>query len=270
MRGVPPGLRERGRAAFGASWTAGLPWARRAAVTVLASLFLAVSGAFGSAAVPFRSRFLFWVLGIAIGSAIGGFIADTSDRRGWPRGARAHFLFIAFATAVPTTLAIWLLDGWFFAAGHLDLRLLGELAVPVLVITFAMTAVNALADRQPVMTHAAPTAEAARKVAERARLLDRLPGRLKGAELLAIEAEDHYLRLHTSRGSDLILLRLADAMAELEGIEGAQTHRSWWVAREAVQGARRAEGRATLLLKGGVEAPVSRTYAKALRDAAWF
>jgi DNA-binding LytR/AlgR family response regulator len=124
------------------------------------------------------------------------------------------------------------------------------------------------------MTHMAVDATGAAKAAPSpraaARLYDRLPLKLRGAELWAVEAEDHYLRLHTSKGSDLILLRLADAMAELDGIEGAQTHRSWWVARSAVEGGRRTDGRATLLLKGGIEAPVSRTYARALRAANWF
>ena len=54
-----------------------------------------------------------------------------------------------------------------------------------------------------------------------AKFLDRIPLKLRGGELYAVQAEDHYLRLHTSKGSDLILLRLADAVAELEGIEGA-------------------------------------------------
>ena len=64
--------------------------------------------------------------------------------------------------------------------------------------------------------------------------------------------------------------RLSDAVAELEGIEGAQTHRSWWVAKSAVDSAHRADGRAILVLKSGAEAPVSRNYAKALRDEGWF
>ena len=85
-----------------------------------------------------------------------------------------------------------------------------------------------------------------------------------------MEAEDHYLRLHTSKGSDLILMRLSDAVTELEGVEGAQTHRSWWVARAAVVDVRRSEGRASLKLKGGQDAPVSRSYARALRQAGWF
>jgi hypothetical protein len=101
-------------------------------------------------------------------------------------------------------------------------------------------------------------------------LLDRLPPKLKGAELHAVEAEDHYLRLHTDRGSALILMRLADAMAELEGLDGARTHRSWWVARGAIAEASRGRGRALLRLKSGIEAPVSRTYAPSLRRAGWF
>jgi DNA-binding LytR/AlgR family response regulator len=99
--------------------------------------------------------------------------------------------------------------------------------------------------------------------------LERLPLKLRGAEVWAVEAEDHYLRLHTSKGQDLILLRLADAIDELAGIEGAQVHRSWWVARDAIADARRGDGRATLVLKDGSEVPVSRTYARIIRDLGW-
>jgi DNA-binding LytR/AlgR family response regulator len=64
-------------------------------------------------------------------------------------------------------------------------------------------------------------------------------------------------------------MRLADAVDELDGIEGAQVHRSWWVARDAIADARRGDGRATLTLKDGSEVPVSRTYARVLRDRNW-
>ncbi len=85
-----------------------------------------------------------------------------------------------------------------------------------------------------------------------------------------MEAEDHYLRVRTSGGDELILLRLSDAIAELEGVEGARTHRSWWVARAAVAGVRRGDGRAVITLPDGTEVPVSRSYAKVLRDAGWW
>jgi DNA-binding LytR/AlgR family response regulator len=41
------------------------------------------------------------------------------------------------------------------------------------------------------------------------------------------------------------------------------------VARDAVAEVDRAEGRMTLKLKNGLEAPVSRTYARAVREAGW-
>jgi len=56
-----------------------------------------------------------------------------------------------------------------------------------------------------------------------------------GGEILALESEDHYVRVHGPRGSELLLIRLRDAIAEMDGLPGEQTHRSWWVARDAVE-----------------------------------
>jgi len=101
-------------------------------------------------------------------------------------------------------------------------------------------------------------------------LAEKLPPRLRTASLLALQAEDHYLRVHTEAGDELILMRLGDAIAAVEGLDGERTHRSWWVARRAVQDVARADGRATLTLSNGVEAPVSRTYSPRLREAGWY
>ncbi len=101
------------------------------------------------------------------------------------------------------------------------------------------------------------------------RFMARIPERL-GTALLALEMEDHYLRIHTRTGSDLILLRLRDAVAELDGYPGLQVHRSFWVARDAVTGVeRRADGKLTLVLHNGMKVPVSRTHAPAVRAAGW-
>jgi len=131
----------------------------------------------------------------------------------------------------------------------------------VWVVSLAITALNILIEtRRPAETHGGSTPP---------KFLERLPLKLRGAEVWAVEAEDHYLRLHTSKGQDLILMRLADAVSELEGIEGAQVHRSWWVARDAIVDAKRGDGRATLTLKDDSEVPVSRTYAGLLRERGW-
>ena len=90
-----------------------------------------------------------------------------------------------------------------------------------------------------------------------------------GTDLLCVQAEDHYLRVHTSVGSDMILYRMADALAGLEGADGLQVHRSYWVAGKAVASAAQDGKRVSLKLENGLVVPVSRTYLPAVRKAGW-
>lgn len=99
--------------------------------------------------------------------------------------------------------------------------------------------------------------------------MSRLPLPYRNADLWAISSEDHYLRVHTSAGEHLFLERLATAIHLLEGSDGLQTHRSWWVAETGVKEARSQNGRIVLILKSGVEVPVSRTFSASVRDAGW-
>ncbi len=46
-------------------------------------------------------------------------------------------------------------------------------------------------------------------------------------------------------------MRLADAVRELASVEGLQTHRSWWVARDGLADTSRANGKLVLKLKSG-------------------
>ncbi|MEP3421384.1 MAG: LytTR family DNA-binding domain-containing protein [Erythrobacter sp.] len=107
-------------------------------------------------------------------------------------------------------------------------------------------------------------------------LLDALPPEL-GSEIIALEMEDHYVRVHTALGSHLVLMRLRDAIAQIGDIDGRQVHRSWWVARLAVEDVKR-EGRNIRLVlahneigqdSGRIEAPVSRAQVSELKAAGW-
>ena len=100
-------------------------------------------------------------------------------------------------------------------------------------------------------------------------ILERLKPSLRSADIYALSAEDHYVRVHTSKGDDLILMRLTDAVKETAPINGLSTHRSWWVAEQGVETGQKRDGKTSLLLKSGIEAPVSRNNAKAVRDAGW-
>ena len=96
--------------------------------------------------------------------------------------------------------------------------------------------------------------------------LGRLPPEL-GRDLVFLKMADHYVEAFTTAGSTLVLMRFADAVAELEGADGLRVHRSYWVARTHVTGAARRRGRTTLRLTGGHEAPVSRGYLGDVRAA---
>lgn len=208
-------------------------------------------------------RFAYWFILMLAGTSF-GLSAQAAARR-WrifPQKIFLEALAVSVLMWIPQSLVVLAVQR-FVAGTPLTVQIVGEVVALVLLVSMAVTAVNYAADRPPAHTQALPGAEPPRFFA-------RVPPRLRAAELFAVEAEDHYLRLHTSLGQDLVLMRLADAVAELEGIEGAQVHRSWWVARDGYVRAERGRGGARLVLKDGAEAPVSRTFVSTLRAAGWF
>ena len=126
--------------------------------------------------------------------------------------------------------------------------------------------------RIPPHLEGSPICERVLKVeraAPSAPFLDRLPPAWNG-QLVALEMEDHYVRAHGPDTSALLLLRMRDAEAELDGVDGLRVHRSWWVARDAVDKVLR-DGRSyKLRLTNGLEVPVARDRVAALKTAGWF
>lgn len=98
------------------------------------------------------------------------------------------------------------------------------------------------------------------------RFLDRLPEEV-GRDVVYLKVNGHYINVITTAGSAAVLLRLADAIAEL-GDLGLQVHRSFWVANRHVTGVFRREGRTVVQVTGGMEVPVSRTFLAAVRKLA--
>lgn len=86
---------------------------------------------------------------------------------------------------------------------------------------------------------------------------DKLQRRRHG-HLLALEAQEHYILVHTTVGTELVHYRFGEAVKELKGREGAQVHRSFWVARSAIRDVI-VEGRNSYaILTSGAEVPISR------------
>lgn len=105
-------------------------------------------------------------------------------------------------------------------------------------------------DNGPAMPLAVPSDPA---------LLDRLPAHLR-SDILCLQVEDHYVRVHGAQGSAMVLIRFSDAMRGLDHVAGSQVHRSWWVADDAVRALRRSGRTAQLILSNDMTVPVSQPY----------
>ena len=241
---------------------------------------LAVVGPYGTFAdLALAQRLAYWIgivwlntFQVAGFSYLFGHMAPT-----WPR-----WLVLAgagLAASIPATAEVFILESYFRpelhkpeTTGFLLIYLMVAVITVPLAILMGRTAPGwTLAEEGGEERPSPAPAEAPVPVPTTSGLLERLPPRL-GRDVLCLQAEDHYVRVHTPLGSDLILARLSDAERDLHLLhqgEGLRVHRSWWVARAAVQGVDRQGAKTSLTLVNGLSVPVGRTYLDRLREAGW-
>ena len=239
---------------------------REFAILTGIALFLAFLRPFGTSLdAPLWVIFGFWWLLIVTGSIFGeatvwAYYKLRPDGPDW-----LMIVITSLVTAAGVTLVmrgLHYFSGGYISVGGPAFTLYGY----VLVISTAMTLLGYTLSKAFDM--AGP--DFAHRVNDRdavAAFLERMPVKYRTAELWAISSEDHYLRVHTSLGSDLILMRLSDAERELESVDGLRVHRSWWVSRSGIKSARREGAKVLLQLKSGEDVPVSRSYQGAVKDA---
>lgn len=251
-------------APFREIWASPVAWARRLAYATAAGVFLGAVGAFGTfVAAPLINRVADWVLMFWVGALLYPVLTAAAVIQGRRWGISAWFSVpVAVAVAsLPMTLAsFWATSLFIHPMDDGDFLL-----VYFQVLLVALPAVGIYVGWRSRLepTSAVPPAP------ERAappRFLARLPARL-GTDLLCLQMEDHYVRAHTALGSDLILMRMRDAVAELDALPGLQVHRSWWVAASAVAGHRSEDRKLTLILTNGLDVPVARSAAPEVRQA---
>lgn len=242
-------------------------WALRAAGVAAAGTFLAVLGPYGTDRLGWPLVWFYWTGLMALGMVVGWTVGPLSGRL-FPRAPDyVHYAIVAFSISIPGTAAVMAING--ALRGQMDWGSGPVIWLLVFILAAFISAMSWLLDHVRGL-HAARTEGGAVPAAMGAALTDKLPHRLRSARLISMSSEDHYLRVRTDQGEALILMRLSDAIAACSTLNGAQVHRSWWVARQAVSGARKGDGRGTLVLEDGSEVPVSRSFYPALRDAGWF
>jgi hypothetical protein len=257
------------------------------AVMVAIGVFLGVLGPFGSSNVPLPVRIVSWT-----GFALLGYIfyrpmdaVATWAHRALDLPRWALLIATCLIATFPMSVAIIAISSLPDAPSWPGLESAMATYFSVLVIGGAVTAFFNLAKPGQAAPDAAPPPMAAPApmpapmltpvfaphpdpAPPPSPLFDQLPAEL-GSAIIALEMEDHYLRVHTLLGSALVLMRLRDGIALLGELEGMQVHRSWWVARHAVEEVVRDGRNIRLKLPRGLEAPVARANVAALRDARW-
>ena len=230
---------------------------REAGVYAAAALFLSFVGPFNATpGFPVWAVFLYWFCLIYLGSLTAEFTGRLLGRAFPSLPLPVNLALLSVAAALAVTAGVFAVET-FLVGRQIPLEYAPRIFGLVWVISAAMTAISYMADKSIL---APPPADAPAGAGPVETFLSRLPLKYRKAELYAVSSEDHYLRVHTSVGEELILMRLADAVRELNGADGLQVHRSWWVAAPAVRDTKRSGGKVSLVLPSGKTAPVSRSF----------
>ena len=231
-------------------------------VAVVAGVVLAALGPFGTYVHGGSlQRAGYWIAAMLLGLLLYGTalkivtkLAPSGHLMWWP-----SLIGAALLASVPEAIATRAGAFWIWPE-------LAELRLP-LALWFAQTAtigLLAMLGAAFALSCSAP-ARPGKAVSLLPRQTDTVP---LGREVLALQMEDHYVRVYRPNGSDLILMPFGRAIGRVE-MAGLRTYRSWWVARHAVVAVEGSSRSMRLHLSNGVVAPVARSAVIRLRAAGW-
>lgn len=224
-------------------------------ITIAAGLFLTIIAPLGTHYLGFGERLVYW-LGLCVAGWLGGMLAEVLVERYLPTLVIIWQVVLqSFAAAIAVYFSLFT----FFQ--HMPITPGVITFLYVFVISLAITGVGFAFKKKE------PTVEA--NEVKTPALLERLPVELRDAEIYAISAEDHYVKVHTAKGHTMILMRFKDAVRDIAPLAGIITHRSWWVAEQGVKTIKKKSRSADLTLKNDELALVSRNGLKAIRESGW-
>ncbi len=253
-----------------------------AGIVSLVGTVMALFGAFGTSDMPLHIRFAYWIGGFLLaGLALQGLLVATRQMTrllqlpaymafafAVPLLAVLIFLALQILTEVPASLSPWLYFqilgvsvGFFVLFGLIYARTERSSVPGGEASGFPDDTFGNLsnADVRRPAEHNAGLAETV--------LHARLPRGFP--PIIALSAEDHYVKVHAAERSEMLLMKFAEAIGEVGADGGMQVHRSWWVASSSILGTSRAGRNLHLKLVGGLSVPVSRANMAMIRAAGW-
>ncbi|MEM1236101.1 MAG: LytTR family DNA-binding domain-containing protein [Pseudomonadota bacterium] len=226
-------------------------------VSSLAGGFAGPFGTFGAMALG--ERLAFWAAIIGCGLFVASLLMSARDIyfSHWERSrvelVSAVIFTIVFAPILHLILAQYaapLPSSFTFTETISAVLSISIVIVAVRIVLFA-TVASEIQESPPI---------------EAPRLMKRLPSNDCGP-VLRISGKDHFVEVTTAKGRYDIRMRLADAVAEMDGVEGFLTHRSHWIAVDAIQSVERVKGRHYVVSADMARIPVSRTHLPKLEEA---
>ncbi len=227
---------------------------------------VATAGPFGTyASLTFGARLAYWGVIIVSSTLIGEIVHKGAARWAGHLGHLAEDGISILVMSVIYSPFVWILTVTFIPHEPHVLPPFWKIVFYVAIVGVGVTVARRKMHATPV-----PEPETGPELIHNAeptpRLMRRLPSGSDG-RVIRLNVNDHQVTVITTDGEYSLRLRFGDAIEEMYPIDGFCTHRSHWVAKQAVRGWEKDKGKTYLRLVNGDRVPVSRTYRPELEDA---
>lgn len=229
---------------------------------VVCSITISLAGPFGTYSYLYLpTRLFYWLVNICVGIVLAQAVRRLSARALVPLPPLAHEAVVLLAI---TAIFSPIVYGWTLfwlkpeETGNFGFWPLAGIILVICVM------VSLLRYCLPKMAAVSTETQAAEP--ERPRLTRRLPEDADH-DVLRLSADGHVVHVISAQGQFELRMRFADAVEEMDLVEGYCTHRSHWVARAAIAATEMVNGRPVLILRNGDKVPVSRKYQPDLEAA---
>jgi len=225
---------------------------------LVTSCVVALAGPFGTFETqPFQWRFLYW----------GGVIAVAIFMGLTARTVLRHLLKDQPALVEDLSVAVLLALTFGPTVVWINQSIGGEAAREAMGLGLVMFSVFSIACCIIAVRRTIEQSASSPQVARQDRLLSRLPVP-EGARLSRISSDNHHIRIVTITGDEhRLLMRLRDAVDEIDVEAGFCVHRSHWVAKSAIAGVAKEGKRELVELVCGSKIPIGPKYRNNLVEA---
>ncbi len=227
-------------------------------IGLISGIILSILGPYRTTEFPYFVRLIYWTSLSFVGALGAGLFLPLVRKTGGNPSAIQTAIGQSITASILVTICLVILN--IYRSDKMSFLQVLILFGFVWVIAIVISAIAHMAER---------SMNSNLQGSSRPAIFDRLKPQYRNAQIYALTAEDHYVRVFTSNGEDLILMRLSDAIKEVGSINGLTVHRSWWVAEAGIKSIQRSGGKIQLELHNGRIAPVSRSQNKKVREAGW-